>query len=246
MPRKKIKSIGLIILLFLEQRRRFTFFQCYFQLSPGGIPPPQNPKFPPEKHPKYKKHKKMHRIYPPDMCFPPRTWSLELTLLFSHVGQQPKVPIRVGSRRHRCDAICNRGSGGIKHPQLGQGRSPSRKRFWKVFDRIELVFINCLPCEKDCTRFWTSLWCCDFIFYFNISIIFYSYIFSFIGLKYITPPLRSYVSRILESRGTLTGFSLYFHMAKRDIPSDLLENLVSFPMSMLAARIGYSCWVSQT
>ena len=44
---------------------------------------PQNPKFPPEKHPKHtKKHYKMHQIYHPNMCFPHRTWSLELTLFF--------------------------------------------------------------------------------------------------------------------------------------------------------------------
>ena len=31
--------------------------QCYFQLSPGGIPPPRIPNSPPpEKRPKYKKH----------------------------------------------------------------------------------------------------------------------------------------------------------------------------------------------
>ena len=54
-----------------RQNSKHTFevgvciIQCYFQLSPGGRIPPS--KIPPEKHPKYKK---MHRIYPPDMCPP--------------------------------------------------------------------------------------------------------------------------------------------------------------------------------
>ena len=87
---------------------------------------------------------------------------------FSHEGQQSKVPTRVGSRRQRCDAICNRGSRGFKLPQRGLGLSPSRKRFLKIFDRLKLVLINCLPCQKDCTRFWTSWWCCNLILILTI------------------------------------------------------------------------------
>ena len=62
---------------------KWAFIQCYFQLSPGGIPPKiQNPP-PPRKTPKIQKTLKMHRIYP-QICVPPgpRTWSLELTLTF--------------------------------------------------------------------------------------------------------------------------------------------------------------------
>ena len=34
----------------------------------------------------------MHRIYPPpDMCFPPRTWSLELTLVMPGIAVSPGV-----------------------------------------------------------------------------------------------------------------------------------------------------------
>ena len=63
--------------------------QCYFQLSPGGggeFPPPRIPNSPPEKHPKYKKTLKNVSNLPPRYVFPPpppRTWSLELTLIVS-------------------------------------------------------------------------------------------------------------------------------------------------------------------
>ena len=57
-------------------------FQCYFQLSLGGIFPSQNPKFtpPPENHPKHEKVKKYIK-FTPQICDPTRTRSLELTLL---------------------------------------------------------------------------------------------------------------------------------------------------------------------
>ena len=45
------------------------------------------------------------------------------------------------------------GSEGHKLPQHGQRRSPSLERFLKKFDRIEFVFINCLPHRKVCARF---------------------------------------------------------------------------------------------
>ena len=55
--------------------------QCFFQLSRvGGIPPPQNPKFPQENTQNTENIKNGIEFIPPDMCFPlPRTWSLELT-----------------------------------------------------------------------------------------------------------------------------------------------------------------------
>ena len=42
-------------------------------------------------------------------------YNITFYLLFtiSHVGQQSKVPTRVGSRRQRCNAICNNGSRGL-------------------------------------------------------------------------------------------------------------------------------------
>ena len=62
----------------------FDLLQCYFQLSPGGIPPLQSQIPPPRKTPKIQKTLKNASNLPPpppDMCFPPpRTWSLELTL----------------------------------------------------------------------------------------------------------------------------------------------------------------------
>ena len=41
------------------------------------------------------------------------------------------------------------------------GRCPVAKGFWKIFDRMELFFFNCSPCQKDCTWLWTSWWCWD-------------------------------------------------------------------------------------
>ena len=57
-------------------------YQCYFQLSPGGIPPPPESQIPPRKTPKIqKKHIKKCIDFTPKYVFsPPRTWSLELTL----------------------------------------------------------------------------------------------------------------------------------------------------------------------
>ena len=68
--------------------------QCYFQLSPGGNPPPQNPKFLPEKHPKYKKKLKNASNLPPRYVFsPPRICSLELTLIKAYRNYpQPLLP----------------------------------------------------------------------------------------------------------------------------------------------------------
>ena len=93
------------------------------------------------------------------------------------------------------------------------GGAPVANGFWKIFDQMELVFINCLPCQKDCTRFWTGWWCCNLILISRVH--FYIHLFSFIWLKY-NSPLKSYVSRLLESRGIPTGFSLNFHMVKRN------------------------------
>ena len=95
-----------------------------------------------------------------------------------------KVPTRVGSRRQRCDSVWDRGFG-------GSGAEPQLQTFlWKIFDRMELAFIGCLLCQKDCARFWTSWWCCNFIlgfiliFHFLWRLYIYRYLFSFIGLKY--------------------------------------------------------------
>ena len=70
--------------------------------------------------------------------------------LFS-CGQQSKVPTRVGSRRQRCDAICNRGSRGLSFLSGVWGGgcgAPVANGFWKKYliKIMELVFINCLPC----------------------------------------------------------------------------------------------------
>ena len=57
----------------------FDLLQCYFQLSPGGIPPPRIP--PPQKNTQNTKNIKKCIEFTPRYVFPPpRTWSLELTL----------------------------------------------------------------------------------------------------------------------------------------------------------------------
>ena len=54
--------------------------QCYFQLSPGGIFPPES-QIPPRKTTKIQKTLKNASNLPPTYAVPPRARSLELTLL---------------------------------------------------------------------------------------------------------------------------------------------------------------------
>ena len=44
-------------------------------------------------------------------------------------------------------------SGSIKLPQHDLGQSPSLKWFLENIDQMELVFVNCLPCQKDWQEF---------------------------------------------------------------------------------------------
>ena len=75
-----IYFIYLFILIFVQKHCYNNYYtsyknidQCYFQLSPGGIPPP--PRIPnsppPRKTPKIQKTLKNASNLPPDMCFPP-------------------------------------------------------------------------------------------------------------------------------------------------------------------------------
>ena len=72
---------------------------------------------------------------------------------FSLMGQQSKCPIDLDRSVNGATQFFNRGSRGISLSGVWGG-APVANGFWKIFDRMELVFINCLPCQEDCTRFW--------------------------------------------------------------------------------------------
>ena len=114
------------------------------------------------------------------------------------MGQQSKVPTRIGSRHQ----WRSRGSRGVQALSAGSGAEPQSQTvsgkyliewssvsgvwggaqvangFWKIFDRMELVFINSIPCQKTAQDLEQVG---DVVIRFQFQqFIFYSYIFSFI------------------------------------------------------------------
>ena len=83
--------------------------------------------------------------------------------LFSHVGQQSKSG-RIESDRgvHSATQSAMRDLECLKLHQRVWGGAPLANGFLEIFTWMELVLINCFPCQKDCIRFWTSWWSCIF------------------------------------------------------------------------------------
>ena len=126
------------------------------------------------------------------------------------MGQLSKVSTRIGLRRQRCDAICNKGLGGWA-PSAGSGSEPqSQTVFGKYlieWSSFSSTFYHARKTAQDFDKVDDVV----IQFWFQ-QFIFYRYLFSFIGLKYNSPvvsllsPLKIYDSRLLESRGILKDF----------------------------------------
>ena len=157
-----------------------------------------------------------------------------------HVGQKPKVPAHsswIEASMVRCILqywVCI----AVYHNSGVLGRAPVANGFQIIFDRMELVFINCLPCQKNSARFWISWWWHTKSNVFDsFSLLFVIpeycflelYLFSFIWLKYI-----STIKTLCETPPGISWDSFgNFHMASWNP----VKILLAFLFFMRVARI---------